>query len=73
MSMSFEQLDFATYCIGAVASRLGMSQRDAFNALKESGILDGYIVPAYDSLHTFSRDYIVNDFVELMRERGVVA
>ena len=71
--MSYEQLDFSTYCIGAIASRLGMAQRDVFNALKNSGILDGYIIPAYDVLHTFGRDYIVDDLVGLMRERGVIA
>ena len=71
--MSYEQLDFATYCIGAIASKLNMTQRDVFNALKKSDILDGYIVPAYDVLHTFGRDYIVDDLVGLMRERGVIA
>ena len=71
--MSFEQLDFATYCIGALASQLGMTQGEVYNRLKTSGILAEYLVPAYDVLHTFSRDYIVDDLVGLMRERGAIA
>ena len=72
-TVSFEQLDFATYCIGALAAKLGMTQREAYNKLKESGILHEYLIPAYDVLHTFSRDYIVDDLMSLMREKGVIA
>ena len=71
--MSFEQLDFATFCIGALSTRLSMTQGEVYNRLKNSGILSDYLVPAYDVLHTFSRDYIVDDLVSLMRERGVLA
>ena len=70
--MSFEQLDFATYCIGAVASELGITQQEAYSKLKNSGILYEYIIPAFDVLHTFGRDYIVNDLMSLMREKGAI-
>ena len=70
--MSSDQIDFATWCIGNLSRRLGISQRDLFNMLDESGILFGYIVPAYDSLHTFGKDYIMDDISGLMRERGVL-
>ena len=71
--MSFEQLDFATYCIGALAARLGLTQGEVYNKLKASGILTDYLVPAYDVLHTFGKDYIVEDLIGLMRERGAIA
>ena len=71
--MSFEQLDFATYCIGALSARLGMSQGEVYNRLKSSGILSDYLIPAYDVLHTFGRDYIVDDLMGLMSEKGVLA
>lgn len=38
---------------------------------EKSDILNGYIVPEYDVLHTQSREYIVNDIIEVMKERGV--
>ena len=32
---------------------------------------NGYIVPEYEVLHTQSREYIVNDLLDVMKERGV--
>jgi hypothetical protein len=49
-----------------------MSEAEAYRRLKESGILMDYIVPCYDILHTFSREYIVEDLISLMRKRGVL-
>ena len=37
--MNFNQLDFAVYCIGLVASKLNMNQTDVYDRLKKSGIL----------------------------------
>ena len=31
----------------------------------------GYIVPEYEVLHTQSREYIVDDLLDVMKERGV--
>ena len=33
--------------------------------------LNGYIVPEYEVLHTQSREYIVDDLLDVMKERGV--
>ena len=30
-----------------------------------------YIIPEYEILHTQSKDYIINDIIEVMKERGV--
>ena len=70
--MTYEQLDFTTYCVGLLACRLGMNQRDVYDKLKESDILDDYIVKAYDVLHTFSSDYIADDLLGYMKEKGVM-
>lgn len=51
------QLDFITYCVGNLADRLKMSASTVYKMLRSTGILDGYIVPCYDVLHTFSRLY----------------
>jgi len=34
-------------------------------------MIDGYIVPCYDVLHSFSKEYIVDDLVSLMQQKGV--
>ena len=70
--MNSNQVDFSTFCIGSVASSLGMSEAEVYKRLKQSRILMDYIVPCYDVLHTFSREYIVEDLISLMRKRGVL-
>ena len=66
------QLDFITYCVGNLADRLKMSASKVYKMLRSSGLLDGYIVPCYDVLHTFSKEYLVEDVVSLMKEKGVL-
>ena len=66
------ELEFAVYCIENVATALGRPSGDVYKALSgDDGILHQYIVPSYDVLHTQGRDYIVNDIMEVMGERGV--
>ena len=38
---------------------------------QKSDILDSYIIPCYDVLHTQGKEYIVNDLIDLMQEKGV--
>lgn len=71
--MDSTTLEFVTYCISKLAQVLNLSQREVYRRLKESGILDGYIIPSYDVLHTFSSRYLVEDLTEYMREKGVLA
>lgn len=71
--MTFNQLDFAVYCIGLLASKLGMNQTEVYDRLKRSDILDGYIVKGYEPLHTFDSEYIADDLISYMREKGVLS
>ena len=32
-----------------------------------------YILPCYDVLHTFSKDYLVEELTEVLKERGALA
>ena len=66
--MNFNQLDFAVYCIGLLASKLGMNQTEVHDRLKKSGILDGYIIKGYEPLHTFGSDYIANDLIDYIQQ-----
>ena len=45
--------------------------RQSWAFAEKSDILNGYIVPEYEVLHTQSREYIVDDLLDVMRERGV--
>ena len=67
-----EELEFAVFCIENVAMELGVDAERVYKAFKEkSHILNGYIVPEYEVLHTQSRNYIINDLLDVMKEREV--
>lgn len=69
---SSKELEFAVFCIENVARRLQTNAEQVYAALtQKSDILHSYIVPEYDILHTQSKDYIVDDILQVMRERGV--
>ena len=70
--MDKDTVDFVTYCIGNLSRRLGLNARDVYERLKTSGILNGYIVPSYDVLHTFGKEYLMEDLSDYMREKGVL-
>lgn len=71
--MNSDTVDFITYCIGNLSRRLGLSARDVYQRLKSSGILMDYIVPCYDVLHTFGKEYLMKDLTDYMKEKGVLA
>lgn len=65
------ELEFVVFCIENLAKELNINAEKVYKALKESSIIDGYIVPEFESLHTQSKEYIVNDIIDVMRERDV--
>lgn len=70
--MNFEQLCFTTFCVGSLADALKMSAGKVYGMLRSSGILTEYLLPGYEVLHTFSKEYIVNDLISYMKEKGVL-
>ena len=71
--MDRNNIDFVTFCIGNLSRRLGMSASEVYRRLKQSGILTDYIIPCYDVLHTFGKEYLMEDLTEYMKEKGVLA
>lgn len=70
--MNKDTVDFITYCIGNLSRRLGLNAREVYHRLVDSGILMEYIVPSYDVLHTFGKEYLMEDLTDYMREKGVL-
>ena len=70
--MSTEHLDFITFCVGSLADALRKSVSQVYSALRLSGVLNDYIVPCYDVLHTFSKEYLVEELTEVLKERGAL-
>ena len=66
------ELEFVVFCIENVAAKLGVEAERVYQAFAEqSDMLKGYIVPEYEVLHTQSREYIVDDLIDVMKEKGV--
>lgn len=71
-SFGSKELEFAIFCIENVAIRLNADAQKVYAVLTEqTDILNGYIIPEYEVLHTQSKEYIVEDIIEVMKERGV--
>ncbi len=70
--MNSQSLVFTIFCIGSVAEYLKINARDVYHKFQSAGIISDYIVPCYDVLHSFSKEYIVEDLVAYMRKKGVL-
>ena len=69
---NYNELEFVVFCIENVATKLGVEAERVYQTFTEqSDILHGYIVPEYEVLHTQSREYIVDDLIDVMKEKGV--
>ncbi|RHB00458.1 DUF3791 domain-containing protein [Holdemanella biformis] len=72
MMCESKELEFAIFCIENIASRLHVDAQKVYVTLSEqTNILKDYIIPEYEVLHTQSKDYIVDDIIDVMHERGV--
>ena len=73
LDMNAKELEFTVFCIENVAEQLGLAGNEVYRLLTEkSGLLDTYIIPSYDTLHTQGKDYIVNDIVDCMKEKSLL-
>ena len=71
--MTPAQSHFAVFCIESLADELQTTGDIVYAMLTEqSDILDSYILPYYEALHTQGKAYIMRELVEIMRMRGVI-
>lgn len=70
--MDYKSLRFTIFCINNVAAYLGRSAKEIYHLMQDTNVIDGYIVPCYDTLHTFSKEYIDDDLISLMQKKGVL-
>ena len=66
------ELEFAIFCIENVASRVHVDAQKVYAAqIGQTDILQEYTIPEYEVLHTQGKDYIVDDIIDIMKERNV--
>ncbi|CAI3488529.1 hypothetical protein CIRMBP1210_02009 [Enterococcus cecorum] len=62
------ELEFAIFCIENVAARLNVDSRQNYDALiEQSDVLKEYIIPEYEVLHTQSKEYIVDNIIDVIK------
>lgn len=59
-------LAFVATCIEATARQLGSTYQDVYQRMKRVGMIEQYIIPHYDTLHTESRENIVKGMMECL-------
>ena len=56
--------------IYSLANKWKVSPTQVYKILNTTGILDNYIIPYYDVLHTQGKEYLVEDITDYAREKG---
>lgn len=69
--MSHNQINYITSIIGALSLMTGVPCSIIYNKLQSVGLINSYLAPAYDVLHTFSLDYVAEDILEMLKQKGV--
>ncbi len=57
---------FVATCIEATARLTNTSYIDVYNRMENVGLIENYIVPNYETLHTESREILVNRLLECL-------
>ena len=68
--MTKKQGDYVTCVIGTVALMTGKSCSLIYKQLQNAGIIKDYLAASYDVLHTFSLEYVAEDVIEMMKNKG---
>ena len=71
--MNEEILEFTIFCIDNLAEYLNKDTKEIYKLLKyDIDVIDNYIIPCYEPLHTQSKSYIVQELVDVLTEKGVI-
>lgn len=60
------EMSFIASCIESVANRLNLDYRDVFERMDRVGMIDSYIYPCYEQLHTESRENLTTSLIKTL-------
>lgn len=60
------KLAFVATCIEATAHRLNVSYKEIFQRMNRVDMIRQYVYPNYDTLHTLSRENLVDDLIDCL-------
>ncbi len=67
-----KELSFCIFVLYSLADKWKKTPATVYEILNTTGILDNYIIPCYDVLHTQGKEYLVEDITEFVKEKGVI-
>jgi len=64
---------FVATCIETTARYLNVSYREVYDRMKRVSLIEKYILPNYEPLHSQSREHLAEDMVECLTnwEKGI--
>ena len=66
-------LEFTIFCIDNLAEYLKKDTKEIYKLLKyDTDIIESYIIPCYEPLHTQSKSYIIQDLIDILKERWAI-
>ena len=69
---SKQELEFILFCVDFVAQKLNQSPDIIYDKLKSSGLLQDYLIDNYETLHSLSKEYLVDDIIAIMTEKRLL-
>ena len=60
-------MGFVASCIEDVAEKLGVDYAVVYERMKSVGMIENYIIPHYDVLHTESRENVTAGMIETLK------
>lgn len=60
-------MGFVASCIEDVADKLGVNYAEVYERMKSVGLIENYIIPHYDVLHTESRASVTAGMIETLK------
>lgn len=60
-------MGFVASCIEDVAEKLGVDYAVVYGRMKAVGMIENYIIPHYDVLHTESRENVTAGMIETLK------
>lgn len=66
-----KELEFSVFVIHKLASAWGKTPAEVYAVLNDTKILDDYLIPCYDTLHTMGSEAVTAELTDFARERGV--
>lgn len=66
-----KELSFSIFLLNSLAKVWHKTPKEVYCILNETHIIDEYIFPCYDTLHTQGELSLIEDITEFVKEKGV--